>query len=389
MKKPSTFKVQLRTAQRLRVGCSLGRWALGVQGGMFFVSIACGLAGFHHAGTGQPGGYDGCQRFGHPAGDQRFDADRHGANNTSLNWQSFNIAAGETTVFVQPSSTSIVWNSIGGGSASQIYGSLQANGVVVLMNPSGFYFGPDSCVKAAGVIVSTAAGGPVDSGNGTAWQFTGPAATASIINYGKISADSGGFVYLLGANIDNEGSITAPAGNIGLCAGQTVLLSERADGRGLSAKVTLPTGSVEQQRPARGRRRHHSRQRQGRESERTRRGQFRFGGRRHHRTGRLRHAQTRRQFGHHRQRRQFRVRQRRRADHAPDGRHLFRRLRFAGPIQGRRQWRRRRTRVDLRGFVRRQIHAGRHRAIRLHRRRQVLLSALVQSHAGFQLARSV
>lgn len=166
------------------------------------------------------------------------------ANNTFLNWQSFNIAAGETTIFQQPSSSSVVWNSIGGNSASQIYGSLQANGVVVLINSSGFNFGPNSFVKAAGLVVSTGSGGPIESGSGSAWQFTGPPPTASIVNYGRISADPGGFVYLLGANINNQGSITAPSGNIGLCAGQTVLLSERADGRGLSAQVTLPTGSV-------------------------------------------------------------------------------------------------------------------------------------------------
>jgi len=166
------------------------------------------------------------------------------ANNTWIDWQSFDIANTESTIFQQPSSSSIVWNSIGGNSVSQIYGSLQANGVVVLMNPAGFYFGPNSFVKAAGMVVSTAAGGPVESSNAAGWQFTGPPPAASIINYGRISADAGGFVFLLGASIDNQGSLAAPAGNIGLCAGQTVLLSQRADGRGLSAQVTLPTGSI-------------------------------------------------------------------------------------------------------------------------------------------------
>ena len=166
------------------------------------------------------------------------------ANNTWLNWQSFNIGGTESTVFQQPSSSSIVWNSIGGASASQIYGSLQANGQIVLMNPTGFYFGQNAFVKAAGVVVSTASGGPVESGSGAAWQFTGPPPTAGIVNYGRLSAETGGFVYLLAANIDNQGSISTPAGNLGLCAGQTVLLSERADGRGLSAQVKLPTGSV-------------------------------------------------------------------------------------------------------------------------------------------------
>lgn len=166
------------------------------------------------------------------------------ANNTWLNWQSFNIAANETTIFQQPSSSSIVWNSIGGASASQIYGNLQANGVVVLMNPSGFYFGQNAFVKAAGLVISTAGGGPVESATGANWQFTGPPPAASIVNYGRISSEPGGFVYLLGADINNSGVITAPSGNIGLCAGQTILLSERPDGRGLSAQVKLPAGSV-------------------------------------------------------------------------------------------------------------------------------------------------
>lgn len=168
-------------------------------------------------------------------------------NNSWLNWQSFNIAGGETTIFQQPSASSVVWNSIGGNRASQIDGSLQANGEVVLVNSAGFYFGPNAFVKAAGLVVSTAPGAPLDSAPGMAWQFTGPPPLATIVNYGRLSADSGGFVYLIGANINNQGSLSAPAGNLGLCAAQTVLLSERPDGRGLSAQVTLPTGSVNNQ----------------------------------------------------------------------------------------------------------------------------------------------
>jgi len=95
------------------------------------------------------------------------------SRNASLNWQSFNIAAGETTIFQQPSSTSIVWNRINDQNPSQIYGSLQANGIVVLLNNSGFYFGPNSFVSAAGLVVSTAnCIPPQNSGGG--WEFNGP-----------------------------------------------------------------------------------------------------------------------------------------------------------------------------------------------------------------------
>ncbi len=167
------------------------------------------------------------------------------SHNAFLNWQSFNIAAGQTTTFIQPSASSVVWNRINDASPSQIYGNLTANGVVVLMNQSGFYFGPNSFVSAAGLVVSTAPIGPIDSSAGLFWQFTGPAPSASIINYGQLNVGRGGSAFLIAERIENHGRITAPEGSIGLIAGQEVLLSERPDGRGLSASVRLPSGSVD------------------------------------------------------------------------------------------------------------------------------------------------
>src|SRR5579863_6033021 len=57
--------------------------------------------------------------------------------NAFITWQSFDIAAGETTTFVQPSASSVVWNQIS-GPQSQIMGNLNANGYVILQNPNGF-----------------------------------------------------------------------------------------------------------------------------------------------------------------------------------------------------------------------------------------------------------
>src|SRR5581483_9185147 len=163
---------------------------------------------------------------------------------TFLNWNTFNIAAGETTSFFQPSSTSVVVNNIGDANASQIYGNLTANGMVVLMNPNGFYFGPNSFVKTGGgLIVSTAQVTPPQN-NGGSWEFNGPPPLASIINYGQIQVGNGAPAYLIAEDIENHGIITAPGGNIALAAGQNVLLSERPDGRGVSVQVTLPEGSV-------------------------------------------------------------------------------------------------------------------------------------------------
>jgi filamentous hemagglutinin family protein len=164
---------------------------------------------------------------------------------TLLNWQSFNIGAGESTVFNQPTASSVVINRINGNSGvSQIYGSLQANGVVVLLNSSGFYFGPNSFVSAAGLMVSTANCVPPQNAGGS-WVFNGPPPLASIVNYGQIKIGNGGDCYFIADKVENHGTVEAPGGNIGFAAGQTVTLSERPDGRGMSMQVTLPQGSVD------------------------------------------------------------------------------------------------------------------------------------------------
>ncbi len=162
-----------------------------------------------------------------------------------LNWSSFNIAAGETTRFLQPSSGAVVINEIGGASASQIYGSLTANGTVILANQHGFYFGPNSYVAVGGNFIATTAPLPPDIGVGGAWQFTGPPPLASIVNYGQINVGQGKSLFLIAENLQNSGTLKAPGGNIGLAAGQSVLLSDRADGRGLALQVKLPEGSVD------------------------------------------------------------------------------------------------------------------------------------------------
>jgi len=103
------------------------------------------------------------------------------SQNAFLNWQSFNIAPGQTTTFLQPSATLIVWNKINDVNPSQIWGSLNANGVVVLMNQSGFFFGPGSVVNAAGFVATTATTLPQFDLGGS-WQFNGPPPVASIVN---------------------------------------------------------------------------------------------------------------------------------------------------------------------------------------------------------------
>jgi filamentous hemagglutinin family protein len=162
-----------------------------------------------------------------------------------LNWQSFNLAAGETTTFLQPSASSVVFNVIGSGSPSQILGHLNANGTVILANASGFYFGDGSVIKVGGSFIATTAPLAPDFGSGATWQFAGLPPLASIVNYGQIQVGQGRSLFLIAENIQNYGSLAAPGGQVELAAGQSVLVSDSADGRGLSATVQLPAGSVD------------------------------------------------------------------------------------------------------------------------------------------------
>ena len=162
-----------------------------------------------------------------------------------LNWQSFNIAPGEKTIFNQPSPTSIVWNQILDANPSRIFGTIQANGMVVLANQQGFWFGPDSVVKAASFVATTASGPGQGFFNGGPWSLELPMPAASIVNYGQISVASGGSLFLVAEKVENHGILSAPDGTLGLYAGKEVWISERPDGRGLSARVTLPEGAVD------------------------------------------------------------------------------------------------------------------------------------------------
>ena len=162
-----------------------------------------------------------------------------------LNWQSFNIAAGETTSFLQPSANSLVFNLIGSANPSQIFGNLNANGTVILANANGFYFGPNSMIKVGGSFIATTAPLAPDFGSGGIWLFTGMPPLASIVNYGQIKVGAGKSLYLIAEKIENHGSLNAPGGDVELAAGADVLVSDSADGRGLSAVVTLPQGSVD------------------------------------------------------------------------------------------------------------------------------------------------
>lgn len=164
--------------------------------------------------------------------------------NAFISWQTFNINAGETVNFSQPTVNSVAWNQINDVNPSQILGNLNANGYVVLENANGFYIGGSAVLTAHGLILTTATPS-INFSDGGPWSFDAPPPTAQIQNYGQINITGGGTAYLIAADIVNGGTITAPNGHIGLYDGETVLVSMSPNGQALSAQVTLPKGSVD------------------------------------------------------------------------------------------------------------------------------------------------
>jgi filamentous hemagglutinin family protein len=159
-----------------------------------------------------------------------------------VNWQGFNVAAGESVVFVQPSAGSITLNRVSGGSASDISGSLSANGRVFIVNPSGVVFGSTARVNTAGLVATTADIGNTNFMQGR-YEFHAPGPDGSqIANHGVITVTDGGRVALLGPSVENTGTISANRGVVVLASGQVFLVDLFGDGlvQVAAARVSAP-----------------------------------------------------------------------------------------------------------------------------------------------------
>lgn len=104
-----------------------------------------------------------------------------------INWRSFNIAPNEVTQFIQPSASAIALNRIADVNPSQIFGSLQANGIVMLLNPNGVLFGPTAQVNVGGLIASSLHLTDSQFLKGE-YLFQGSAADGPVKNAGMIQA---------------------------------------------------------------------------------------------------------------------------------------------------------------------------------------------------------
>jgi filamentous hemagglutinin family protein len=154
------------------------------------------------------------------------------SQNAIINWNTFNLGAGDLTKFVQPNSSAIALNRVTGGlGASQIYGTISANGRVFLINPYGILFGAGSQINTAGFLASTNDIKNRDFMHGH-YNFNKPGhPDASIVNLGNIhiTPSSTGFAALVAPGVRNAGTITANLGHVALASGNGFTLDFYGD----------------------------------------------------------------------------------------------------------------------------------------------------------------
>ena len=209
------------------------------------------------------------------------------SNSAVLNWSSFNVGANGKIVFKQPTSSSIALNRIYQANPSQIFGQLQANGQVFLINLNGFLFGAGSKVNVGGLLVSSLpmadstfkngilsplanqhpALGSLSSDTDATFGVTArdpfaaygsvrpsvldlngvpvldangkPIPVGVTVATGAQMTATGGRVLLAGQGVTNAGQISTPDGQTVLAAGERVYLQASSDPalRGLVVEV--------------------------------------------------------------------------------------------------------------------------------------------------------
>ncbi len=148
-----------------------------------------------------------------------------------IDWHSFNIDAGETTRFLQPNSSSVILNRVvGSQDPSRIMGTLHANGTVMLVNPDGILFGPNSQVDVGGLVATTSDISNSDFMAGN-FNFSIPGKpSASIVNQGNITIKDHGIGAFVAPGVRNQGVISARLGKVSLASANQFTLDLFGDG---------------------------------------------------------------------------------------------------------------------------------------------------------------
>jgi filamentous hemagglutinin family protein len=147
----------------------------------------------------------------------------------SINWQSLNLAADEALQFNQPGRESVALNHILDQRPSEIFGQINANGRVFLMNPNGIVFGETARINV-GALVAGSFQLDFESLNQDSSSYNLLIGDGLVENNGIIEVAEGGSVALIGNSVNNNGVINARLGKVHLLSADAATLSFDPDG---------------------------------------------------------------------------------------------------------------------------------------------------------------
>lgn len=149
-----------------------------------------------------------------------------------LDWDAFNIGAGDSVRFQQPGQNSVAINRIHDAARTEIFGNLTANGQVYLINTNGILFGNGAQVNVRTLVASSLDitqeaidNGILAPGVEARPAFEGGGNGAVSIAKGAVLRADGGRVLVFAPEVTNDGLIQTPDGQTVLAAGQKIYLS--------------------------------------------------------------------------------------------------------------------------------------------------------------------
>ena len=143
-------------------------------------------------------------------------------NRSIINYQGFDIAPNETVRFVQPNASSTVLNRVISPNPTNIFGQLQANGIVYIVNPYGVYFQNGSVLNVGGLI---AAAGHISDQDFAAGRIHFTDLAGDVRNDGVLAADNR--IALMGANVTNTGKMSVARGVAMMTSGSDIYVGEK------------------------------------------------------------------------------------------------------------------------------------------------------------------
>lgn len=135
-----------------------------------------------------------------------------------INWNSFDVNKGESVLFNQNSSSSIILNRVTNGLPTNIFGNISANGNVFILNQAGVLVGNGASINTNSFLAGAA---NINDNDFIAGKYNFYGAQGNIINNGSIKVQDGGYAVLMGKNVENNGLISAKLGKIYLSSGET------------------------------------------------------------------------------------------------------------------------------------------------------------------------